>query len=280
MGVIKELADKGHSVVIASEEPDHIWMTRFHRLGVDRESVGVYQLDHFSEMGEESWGNMIKRMAQSCIEERRSLAVVDTIAGLGPIRDENDAPQVTRAIRPLGAIAKTGASVLIIHHTRKPGEKGGGWAGGANIRGSGAFAGAVDIIAELVPWSQSTGDRRRRLRIKGRPHDANCERCLQIDKLGRISTIESAAEVGDDAIYLSVNELLYKAGEDGLTVQGMLDRFNDGRANTISRSTLDRALKPAEEKGQIVRSGSGTRGDPHILRHPDFVPSHTGGDME
>ncbi len=61
------------------------------------------------------------------------------------MRDENDAAEVTQAMKPLLALARdTGACVLLIHHARK---SEGSY--GDEIRGSGALFAAVDIAMIL-----------------------------------------------------------------------------------------------------------------------------------
>lgn len=73
------------------------------------------------------------------------LVIVDTISFFAEIMDENNASQVREAVKPLVERARTkNLAVLLVHHARKgQGEHGEG------IRGSNAFAGLVDIIAEL-----------------------------------------------------------------------------------------------------------------------------------
>ncbi len=71
------------------------------------------------------------------------LVIVDTLGDLlaREVENENDAPQVRRALGPLRAFARrTGAAVVLLHHTTKATGK---------SRGSGAFEEIVDLVLTL-----------------------------------------------------------------------------------------------------------------------------------
>ena len=69
------------------------------------------------------------------------LIIGDTLNGVGCEMEENSADSMVKVIDPLRTAAGSNTSVLVIHHTRK--------SGGnpiSAIRGSGAIAGAVDLV--------------------------------------------------------------------------------------------------------------------------------------
>jgi hypothetical protein len=70
--------------------------------------------------------------------------VIDTLAWLAGVEDENRAEEAKAALQPLGAAVAAGLSVLLVRHSRKGAER--IYEAG---RGSSAWSGAVDIMASL-----------------------------------------------------------------------------------------------------------------------------------
>lgn len=89
--------------------------------------------------------------------------IIDTISKFWTVENENDAGQVTAAIKPLLDLAgSTGAAVILVHHDRKSeGEH------GRQIRGSGALFALVDQ-ALLLSRPQGGNKTQRLLKTLGR----------------------------------------------------------------------------------------------------------------
>jgi hypothetical protein len=92
----------------------------------------------------------------------RPLVIIDTLAVWSGIEDENDASETTRAVARWTELAsRTGAAIIIVHHSRK-----GGGQFGESIRGSTAILATVAMSMELSLIGAETDD--RRLDIRGR----------------------------------------------------------------------------------------------------------------
>ena len=90
------------------------------------------------------------------------LVIIDTLAVWSGLDDENDASETTRAVvRWTELASRTGAAVIIVHHSRK-----GGGQFGESIRGSTAILATVAMSMELSHIGTETDD--RRLDIRGR----------------------------------------------------------------------------------------------------------------
>lgn len=87
----------------------------------------------------------VARLVQHVNATDTRLAIIDTLAR--SFRgDENSSQDVGRALRGVQAIRRTGATVLLVHHTRKEQQvdTGGGIDPDADIRGSSAIPGAYE----------------------------------------------------------------------------------------------------------------------------------------
>lgn len=81
------------------------------------------------------------------------LVIIDPLRDMHAI-DENDSGEMNRLLRPLHRWAvKNSASVLILHHTTKPGE-GQGTYKAMNLRGTGALYGMADYVLMLTPQGE------------------------------------------------------------------------------------------------------------------------------
>ena len=131
----------GRAVVI-SEESQLVWAERAERLGL-QDSISVLSRPFFSRPSPEDWVAFMVHMKEYLEGNPADLLVLDTLADLWPVRDENSAIDVQAALKPLRHLSE-GRSVLCVHHLRK---KDG--SEGTGSRGSGALAGFVDILMEL-----------------------------------------------------------------------------------------------------------------------------------
>src|SRR5207302_2389335 len=92
------------------------------------------------------------------------LLAIDSLANLAPLRTENDAAEMLKAVAPLQDLTARGISVLLSHHPKK-----GPLVPGQAARGSGALSGYADILVEMYAASRRNAkDRRRRLRAYSR----------------------------------------------------------------------------------------------------------------
>jgi hypothetical protein len=136
---------------------------------VVRKTEGLMRLDimdrlAFISAGLRSLDHLLAAMTRWVdMQDGRCLAVIDTLAVWGDIKDENDAVAANRAVIALSVWAQhTGTAVVLVHHARK-----GGGEHGEAIRGSNAIFGAVAHSAELSYGTTPEGDSRR-LKLSGR----------------------------------------------------------------------------------------------------------------
>lgn len=116
----------------------------------------------------------IKRFA---LERDIKLILIDTLGAFWSLRDENDAAEVGRAIKPILALAReSGACVLLIHHARK--SEG---TYGDEIRGSGALFAAVDVALIL---KRHEIEKQRKLHAISRYPDTPTEMLLELREAG------------------------------------------------------------------------------------------------
>jgi hypothetical protein len=109
-----------------------------------------------------SWSEVCKAMRAYRNAHDIGLVAVDTFTDLAGLagEDENISGPVLKAIAQLRPIADDGAAVVIVRHDRK---EGGGLV--ESGRGSGAFAGAVDVLMAL----RKKGETLREILGIGRP---------------------------------------------------------------------------------------------------------------
>ena len=90
------------------------------------------------------WPELVAIVAADARRDGFGLLIVDTLAVLAGIREENDAGAAALAMQPLQDAAHDGLAVIVARHERK-----GGGVVGESARGSSAFAGDADIILQL-----------------------------------------------------------------------------------------------------------------------------------
>jgi hypothetical protein len=95
------------------------------------------------------------------------LLVIDTFAAWGKLRgdDENQSGSSQATMETYQWAASQGVAVLVIHHAVKAGGDLGGDTGGSSrrLRGSGAIAGAVEVIIELAKRRGEPRESRKRV---------------------------------------------------------------------------------------------------------------------
>jgi hypothetical protein len=188
---------------------------------------------------------------------RPALVIIDTVGRVLRLRDSSGYAEVTAALDGLLRLAReSGAALLLLHHSPK----------GSDGRdptdaplGSTAFAGTADVVLHL--------------------------------KRGRdgVRTLASVQRVGED-----LEESVVVVGSDGWPALGGTRR--DVQAESVKQVLLEalrahgeattrelleavegewrvklRALQTLVEKGQVLREGTGKRGDPYryLLAEPD-----------
>ena len=177
------------------------------------------------------------------------LILVDTLAAFWTVRDENDAAEVTKTMKPLLRLAReTGACVLLIHHARK---SEGSY--GDEIRGSGALFASVDVALILKRHEVQT---QRILRAVSRYPETPAELVLELRETGYCA-------LGDPASH-------NKQARREKLIAALTDTFET--PETISQRALIalrdtyRLLKSLVGRGEIEQDGKGRKGSPFRYR--------------
>lgn len=164
----------------------------------------------------------------------RPLVIIDTLAVWSGIEDENDASQTTQAVARWTELAsRTGAAVILVHHSRK-----GGGQFGESIRGSTAILATVAMSMELSHISAETDD--RRLDIRGRLTFGERLR-LSFDRdtgRYRLSDADTAAKPRAALVKQLVDlpsTLVYSSG--GITANEAKDFWNVSKQAAVDRLT-------------------------------------------
>lgn len=255
------------SAVVVSEESAEVWHERAQRLGLT-DAVRLVVRPFLGRPDEADWLEFVRSLLTGLEGHPADLVVLDTLADLWPVKDENSATEVQAAMKPLRALAD-GRAVLAIHHLRKS-----DGAEGTGSRGSGALAGFVDVIAELrrPKASRGGGENRRVLSAVGRAPGIPSEWVIEQTETGYEAVAADAAELANERrqqeteektveIREAIRTILVASGEEMSTAEiwDLLPirlRVNEKRYKSILIA----------ENGRLwVRTGNGGR-DGHRFR--------------
>lgn len=179
------------------------------------------------------------------------LVILDTLARLVQVENENDSAQMLRALAPWVDIAHdTGASLLLLHHDRK-----GGGENGQAARGSSSIVGAVDVAAHLK--RDGASESARILVTVGNPD--GLEPIIHLERDGTCyRTRPTSAQARRDRVLSMLRE------------RGPLDLSSLCEALGEGRTPLQESLSALEGSEEVERLGVGRRGDPlrWVVRNP------------
>lgn len=164
-GELAGRAVRAGKVVIVSEEDAALWHERSTALGLGA-PICLFCRPFLGKPREQDWLGLLDQIGRMHEQYGVDLLVIDSLANLAPLRSENEAGEMLRALLPLQRLTTRGMAVLVLHHPRK-----GTLVPGQAARGSGALSGFVDIIIEMQRLGAGhPSDRRRRLRAYSRHH--------------------------------------------------------------------------------------------------------------
>ena len=111
---------------------------------------------------QEQWEAYLIEKGEYCLQNKIDTVVIDTIANLWPVDNENDASKVSTGLIPLRELTKRGLAVLLIHHPKKEFSD-----IDTAMRGSGAIPSFVDAYM-MMSRVQQGNEFQRKLEIRGR----------------------------------------------------------------------------------------------------------------
>ena len=180
--------------VVLSEEDKAVWAERQKRHNLSDE-IAVMIRPFVGRPSHDDWVSFLGSLTADLEADSRDLVIIDTLADLWPVRDENHATDVTDCLKPLRQLAQNGRTVLCIHHVRKSGGD-----HGTASRGSGAIAGFFDVMMELGYPTGDPDNRRRRLLAKGRMDGIPDETLIEMAKDGQSYHVVDQRTVATDSV--------------------------------------------------------------------------------
>jgi hypothetical protein len=185
---------------------------------------------------------------------RIGLVIIDTFAAWTDLDDDTESKPgaVLKAFEPLYRLTESiGAGVVVLHHTRKSGGR-----FGTGIRGSGAIAGAVDVLVEMERWGgRNPPPTRRDIHVLGR-RKATCWDASLDFRDGRYVVTEAKprdADRGLGEVARRVLTALAKAGDDGRERKVLANEVG------VSLSAIKKHVPELDTAGW-VRADVGARG--------------------
>ena len=246
---------RGPVLILALEEHEREVKRRLRDLGADQLAeihVNVGPLDDSADIF-----HQIKMYISA---HGITLVIFDTLNTFWSVRDENNATDVTRAIKPLLNLAReSGAAILLLHHARKSeGEH------GDEIRGSGALFSLLDVALILKRHEVET---QRRLTAISRYPETPPELIIELREHGHEALGDPAA-VGKAAKTTKVQSALTDLPAKAVEI-GKRAGVKEGATRTI----LDQLVG----QGLVQREGLGKRGDPYLYCNCVSVSPLRGG---
>jgi hypothetical protein len=177
------------------------------------------------------------------------LVIIDTLAAFWSVDNENDASEMTKAVKPLLRLARESeACILLIHHARK--SEG---SHGDEIRGSGALFGLVDIAIVMKRHNVET---QRLLQAQSRYPETPSELVLELREHGYVALGDPAAVGKADKL----RRLRAVLTDDPQETESLAKKAG------LSRRDATRILDLLVKDGETIREGKGKRNDPHRFR--------------
>jgi hypothetical protein len=247
--------------LVVSEEAAGHWARRRDELELG-DHVEVLARPFKGNCSKKDWPEFARQLGHLIKQRRYDVVIIDTIAAIWPVEDENQAPAVVNSLGYLGHVLDAGAALLNAHHPSKRQD--------SNVsnsaRGSGAILAWHDIITELRRFDdKDMSDRRRRLAGLGRfveiPHDITVELSedgLQYRTIGETTKAKTLDHLSELKAILTPT--------DWLTAETIHLRWKNTSDKDLGIRTIRRQLEKGVSEGLWQRQGAGTKGDPHVYR--------------
>lgn len=260
-------------ILVISEESPHLWVdyrSGFKKKDVKHVLVSARPLS--ASIGTKNWEKMIREVAIYCEENEIGLVVFDSISNFWQVDDENQAPQVKKALVPLWELTNKNIGVFLVHHDKKSGGK-----EGQSLRGSSAFGAFVDHILIFRRENGDSASRMRTLNYFGRSPDAVQNMMMEYTLSGEYKYVGDPYQYSQRAKVEKAIEL-FKT-KKGLTRQDFTTLWNNV-VGTISDSSAKRLLKKLKDAGIIkstpiqndLYSEKGRK--PHMYELTGWIPSN------
>lgn len=246
-------------VLYVTEEHEGRWAERRDKLGL-KDHLEFLVRPFKGKPRTDAWEMFLGYLTGLIAAKSYDLVVMDTLANLWPVKDENDASAMQSALMPMHSVVEN-AALLLVHHTRK------GDGGEATAsRGSGALTGFVDTILEFRRYEP--GNRKSRKRVLtgyGRHEETPSELVIELSDAGNYTACGDRDSLAQDEISTTLLAIMPRV-PPGDTVARLLE---DWPCDTKpSRSRLLSALSAGAESGLWAQEGMGKKGSPYTYWVP------------
>jgi len=243
------LATRPAGTVYLSEQTPGTLRGALMRAGLG-EAESVHLMSYADTKGM-PWPDVAARAVEYAGEVGAGLLVVDTLPQYAGLQgdSENQSGAALAAMLPLQLAAGAGLAVVAVRHDRK-----GGGAVGESGRGSSAYAGAVDIVAQLAKPDGFTRPGIRHLSTLSRFDESPESLVFELTETGYIAHGTETAVKTKEA-RTAIVAALPSAEADALTKDAL------AKEAEVSRTLTDTVLKALTVAGIAVRYGTGKRGD-------------------
>lgn len=241
--------------VIVSEESATLWDRRSARLGI-ADNVCFFCRPFRGKPRMDQWRELLDRIAALHQEKGLDLVVIDSLATMLPVRNENVAAGIVEALDPLRELTDRGLASLILHHPRK-----GVCLEGQAARGSGALDAFVDITIEMNQVRGVGCGRRRRLSSLSRFEETPRRLLIELNDQGTEYVVLDEPE---DPEFLANWDYLRMVLEDAKAKATRQELLADWPADfpKPAPATLWRWLDRAVADKLVERTGDGRSGNP------------------
>ena len=173
--------------------------------------------------------------------------VIDTLLRYMRVTDANAYAEISNATQAIiDLAARTGATVIGVHHSRK-----GGGQHGEEASGSAALFGSVDVMASIT----REDDELRMIYTIAREGSDLERTSLELGPTGWLSLGSTAREEREATALEAVTITLAKG--EALDIAQLVD------ATKLRKQHIKDALTALINTGKVIRSGAGKRGNPY-----------------
>ena len=239
-------------VLYVTEEDQGTWAERRDSIKLG-DHVGFVCRPFLGRPNAGQWKEFIGSLKKDVEDYGFNVVVIDTLAKLWPVKDENAASQVDEALIPFWELSGTGVAILLVHHVRK----GDGQEATAS-RGSGALTAFVETIVELRRFN--AGDRkdhRRVLTAHGRYSQTPDE--LVVDLTERGYEAQGDRETCNMAAIRDVLLEILPKCEPGLTYKEIVAAWPEDEVPR--KQSILETLNLGIQSGVWLSAGSGKKND-------------------
>jgi hypothetical protein len=212
-----------------------------------------------------AWAELVRTVADDARRDGYGLLVIDTLAKLAGIINENDSGECALAMVPLQNAAHDGLAIVVCRHDRKSGGD-----VGESGRGSSAISGDVDIILALRRPEGHQPSTRRVIESLSRYTETPEKIIVELSPDGYLLLGDSEAVALSDALRIVSAHL---GGEYEQKASWSTDELV--QETELNRAAVQRALRELIARHAVHRSGSGRKGDPYTYTLSESVSDLT-----